>query len=265
MLVVFRVNSCQLYLPLSSGTGFGLSLCKKIAELLDGEIYLDETFDSGIVDCPGSRFVVRLNIQPLDLQAWTLSEPGGSNVSSEGGMETELPKEFRVLFVDDDMVLRKLFSRALKRVAPIWNVHEAANGETALRLIDEEDYDLIFLDQVSLEKLRKIMYAQMSFFVSKACGNSALPSLVRVQMHVKCDLAKPLCFPCNFFQYMSSIQKQMLGTETVRALRSKGFKGTICGLSANAMEEAFLAAGADAFMIKVSSKRSALQKSRDCI
>lgn len=49
---------------------------------------------------------------------------------------------------------------------------------------------------------------------------------------------------------MASIQKQMLGTETVRALRSKGYQGLICGLSANAMQEAFLAAGADAFMYK---------------
>lgn len=42
----------------------------------------------------------------------------------------------------------------------------------------------------------------------------------------------------------------MLGTETVRALRSKGYDGVICGLSANAMEEAFVAAGANAFMYK---------------
>jgi CheY-like chemotaxis protein len=33
-------------------------------------------------------------------------------------------------------------------------------------------------------------------------------------------------------QHMASTEKQMLGTETVRALRAKGFKNTICGLSA---------------------------------
>jgi CheY-like chemotaxis protein len=32
-------------------------------------------------------------------------------------------------------------------------------------------------------------------------------------------------------QHMASTEKQMLGTETVRALRAKGFKNTICGLS----------------------------------
>lgn len=50
--------------------------------------------------------------------------------------------------------------------------------------------------------------------------------------------------------YMASIQKQMLGSETVRALRSKGFKGLIVGLSANDMGDAFISAGADYFMLK---------------
>jgi CheY-like chemotaxis protein len=104
-----------------------------------------------------------------------------------------------VLFVDDDRVLRKLFSRSLKRVAPTWTVQEAGSGETALLMIEHNDYDydIIFIDN-----------------------------------------------------YMASVQKQLLGTEVTRALRSKGFKGIICGLSANNMEDAFKSAGAKAFMSK---------------
>lgn len=51
-------------------------------------------------------------------------------------------------------------------------------------------------------------------------------------------------------QYMASIEKQMLGTETVRAMRSAGVDAVICGLSANNVEGAYLRAGADAFMFK---------------
>jgi CheY-like chemotaxis protein len=51
-------------------------------------------------------------------------------------------------------------------------------------------------------------------------------------------------------QYMTSVDKQMLGTETTRMLRSKGVTSFICGLSANDMEAPFLTAGADSFMIK---------------
>jgi DNA-binding response OmpR family regulator len=49
---------------------------------------------------------------------------------------------------------------------------------------------------------------------------------------------------------MASTEKQLLGTETVKELRSRGVKSTICGLSANDMEEAFMGAGADFFILK---------------
>lgn len=45
-------------------------------------------------------------------------------------------------------------------------------------------------------------------------------------------------------------EKQLLGTETVLAFRSKGVRSIVCGLSANDLEGEFLKAGADAFMSK---------------
>lgn len=49
---------------------------------------------------------------------------------------------------------------------------------------------------------------------------------------------------------MASVEKQMLGTETARALRSKGVESIICGLSANDMQQQFLESGANSFMMK---------------
>ena len=49
---------------------------------------------------------------------------------------------------------------------------------------------------------------------------------------------------------MASVEKQLLGTETVSELRFRGVKSRICGLSANDQESAFFEAGADAFMFK---------------
>eukprot|EP00536_Pseudo-nitzschia_multiseries_P005710 jgi/Psemu1/303548/fgenesh1_kg.111_\ len=130
-----------------------------------------------------------------------------------GNLLTELPENLSVLFVDDDMILRKLFSRTLKKANPTWMLKEASSGEIAIELIcsQQDDghghglgdgqqcgFDLIFMDQ-----------------------------------------------------YMASVQKQLLGTETVRAIRAKGFyKPIICGLSANDVEDAFYHAGSDAFMFK---------------
>ena len=49
---------------------------------------------------------------------------------------------------------------------------------------------------------------------------------------------------------MASVDKQLLGTETVRQLRSRSIGSIICGLSANDLKDSFLAAGADSFILK---------------
>jgi signal transduction histidine kinase/ActR/RegA family two-component response regulator len=207
---------------LNQGTGIGLCLCKNLISLMEGEMWLDETYHSGVESCPGARFVINLNVPPLELDSRSLDafensahyergsieydppDDGISEVSSETissqveEVKTEdLPETLSVLFIDDDLVLRKLFVRGIKRVQPGWDVQEAASGESALALLTIQDFDLIFVDQ-----------------------------------------------------YMASMEKQLLGTETVAALRSKGCDSIICGLSANDVETAFLNAGADFFLSK---------------
>ena len=60
---------------------------------------------------------------------------------------------------------------------------------------------------------------------------------------------------------MASAEKQLLGTETVAALRSRGVDCRICGLSANDKETEFLEAGANAFTFKpFPCDKSALSK-----
>lgn len=49
---------------------------------------------------------------------------------------------------------------------------------------------------------------------------------------------------------MASVEKQLLGTETIQAMRAKGVTSIICGLSANDIEDQFKSAGANAFMSK---------------
>ena len=51
-------------------------------------------------------------------------------------------------------------------------------------------------------------------------------------------------------QYMASASKQLLGTETVAEMRSKGVKSIICGLSANDIRDSFVGAGANEFVLK---------------
>jgi CheY-like chemotaxis protein len=171
-------------------------------------MYLDESFDSGVPGCPGTRFVVQLKQPPMESpgddfershhEVFTdSSNPFALYDEEAPSIERELPTHLRVLFVDDDPILRKLFARTIKTVAPSWDIREVSNGETALLLTEKEHFDLIFMDM-----------------------------------------------------YMASVEKQLLGTEAVEAMRARGIDSRICGLSANDKEREFLEAGANAFTIK---------------
>lgn len=173
---------------------------------MGGKIYLDNEYDSGVPGFPGTRLVIDLHqsrvAPPVDTSHFAFageeSVADGSTGSSRRQSETlELPEELSVLFVDDDAILRKLFCRTVRKVAPGWSFREAASGETALQLVETERFDIIFMDQ-----------------------------------------------------YMASVEKQLLGTETVAALRAKGIDCRICGLSANDLKTEFLQAGANTFLMK---------------
>jgi len=118
---------------LNQGTGIGLSLCKDLIHLMNGEIWLDQNYDSGILGNPGARFVINLNAPPLDLDTVALDRYeesfGGGGESASGNCHCleRLPKKMKVLFVDDDLVLRKLFGRSVTRILPEWEIHEASN------------------------------------------------------------------------------------------------------------------------------------------
>lgn len=134
------------------GAGLGLSLCKKLSDLLGADIWLDESFDSGIKGCIGTRFVIQIHQPPISLDA-SLQEGGRDTeegVPSESGSllsdEYVLPESLSVLFVDDDLILRRMFVRSLKRTCPGWCICEASNGETALRLAESSHFDVIFMD-----------------------------------------------------------------------------------------------------------------------
>lgn len=212
---------------LSQGTGIGLNLCKNVSDLMGSQIQLDNSYHSGVEGCPGTRFEICLNTPNMSLKEATeittvssrefedsksyltqddpafiapnQGEETSSRLSSEPILEgvSTLPETFSILFVDDDHIVRKMFTRAVRRVAPGWTIMEAANGEKALLMVASHKFDLIMMDQ-----------------------------------------------------YMASVEKQLLGSETVLALRSMGITSTVCGLSANDTRDTFLEAGADAFLMK---------------
>lgn len=82
--------------------------------------------------------------------SWESGVSTGMGDDEVGTME--LPQSLSVLFVDDDRIIRRLFCRALENAAPTWSITQAANGETALQMVQEKEIDsssfgIIIIDQ----------------------------------------------------------------------------------------------------------------------
>jgi CheY-like chemotaxis protein len=198
-------------------------LCKNLIELMGGEISLDDEYDSGIPGSSGTRFVIDLKTPPVECYAdsrrLTL-EP----VVEEGAIQKRTSEMTGATDCSDS-----------------GNSLLTDTAATATEL--PESLSLLLIDDDPIiRKLfaRSIKRAAPGWtFREAASGEAGL------------CLTESESFDLIFVDmYMASVEKQLLGTETVAAMRSRGINCRIAGLSANDKELEFMEAGANAFTIK---------------
>ncbi len=110
------------------GAGLGLALCRRLADALGGELALISVVGEG------TTFFLT-----LDFDAPAEPREGGLDEESRG-----LARRLSVLIVDDIAL-----NRTVARTILIHDGHQAVeteNGEAALRLIGERDFDAVLLD-----------------------------------------------------------------------------------------------------------------------
>lgn len=111
------------------GAGLGLTLTHKLLEIMNGSISCESK--AGV----GSTFTINIPAS---------NEPEIKTTSTAEEMK-ETPKNdlLTILFVEDNLPNQFVFERFLNKVA---NVDFAVDGETALKMVKEKKYEIIFMD-----------------------------------------------------------------------------------------------------------------------
>jgi signal transduction histidine kinase/ActR/RegA family two-component response regulator len=116
------------------GTGLGLAICKRLVELMDGQI--------GVYSQPGQGscfwFEVPLPVIQENAPEETTAQPSGSALNSH-----ELDG-VRVLLVEDNPVNQKVAIRMLQKLGCV--VELAENGQQALEKLERASYDIVLMD-----------------------------------------------------------------------------------------------------------------------
>lgn len=120
------------------GTGLGLSLSRKLAELLGGDISVRSQNNKG------SEFEFSLKIRVSDEQLKTSFGERESGDEADQKHETNIVLIGRVLLVEDVEVNQLLIKNYLEKMGV--SVTCADNGEVALDLVQQNSFDLIFMD-----------------------------------------------------------------------------------------------------------------------
>jgi len=174
------------------GTGLGLVICKKIIELMGGNIRIDSELDKG------SKFT-------FTIKAKKLSEKPRADLHA--GINAD---ELRILAVDNSIDIREFFINTMEGLRLSCDI--AANGAEALEMIRRADvpYNIFFIDWqlsdingVELTKRIKDIYAENSVIIMSSMADWHVIEKEAVAAGVNCSIPKPL-FPSGLINAINT-------------------------------------------------------------
>ncbi len=131
----------------SQGTGLGLTISQKIAQILGGEISV--TSQVGVGSCFNLQLpfeVVQVMIYDDVTQQYLLAENSAPITNSIHGLDTKFAQKYplQILLAEDNLVNQKVAMRLLGRLG--YKIDVANNGLEAIAMLRSRTYDLVFMD-----------------------------------------------------------------------------------------------------------------------
>ncbi len=221
------------------GTGLGLTICRRLAELMGSEIVLESTYGKGstfradiplAIDRTTDAVTLRESQATRHLDRWGDQAPGRS---------------LTVLQVEDNAINREVAERILSRVGH--EVVSVANGVEALRAIQERRFDIVLMDRHmpemnGVEATRKIRAMDPPV--------NAIPIIGVTAAAGEADVAA--CLQAG------------MDTVLIKPLRTKGLRAAVARLAAPAPEHAAIRADSPVLVVDdVKTNRSVTRRQLD--
>ncbi len=120
------------------GTGLGLYVCKKLLELMDGDIWVDNNYNND------RGTVVHFRI-PIQIVSSINNNPDNKcNANEQIQDDFLMVNPRRILIVEDNHLNQKIVSQMLRTYG--FEVSSASNGLECLNILQEKEFDAILMD-----------------------------------------------------------------------------------------------------------------------
>lgn len=171
------------------GTGLGLAICKRLVNLMGGEISVESRENEG------SCFSVRL---PLDMEKM---EYQSSEIEARLPQKTSvrnLSKDYpaRILLVEDNVVNQQVVAYMMNRLG--YDIDISENGEACLQRLSKEQYDLVFMDI----QMPGIDGVEATRWIRSNIEKQNQPIIIAITANVS-ELSREKCLEAGMEDYIS--------------------------------------------------------------